>query len=202
MDENELRVQYVTNRKSMSEIATIQDCSVHKVQYWLMKYNIPRRNNSEATYAKRNGLVDPFKIVPIDNVERAALYGLGVGIYWGEGNKKNLNTVRVGNTDARLILVFVKFLVEICSIDSQRIRYGLQLFTDIDESRALDYWKKELNITRNQIMPTVNRIISGKIGTYKTKNQFGVMTVYVFNKKLRDWLVNQLFVPQKLVDNS
>ena len=51
---------------------------------------------------------------------------------------------------------------------------------------------KELNISRNQILPTISRIQSGKIGTYKSKNHFGVMTVQVNNMKLRDWIVDQI----------
>ena len=45
-------------------------------------------------------------------------------------------------------------------------------------------------------MPTVTKTISGKIGTYKMKNQYGVITLYVFNVKLRNWLVDQLYVPR------
>ncbi|HWT40729.1 MAG TPA: hypothetical protein VN081_05720, partial [Dongiaceae bacterium] len=70
------------------------------------------------------------------------------------------------------------------------------LFSDVEADTALEFWLNELKIDKSQIMPTINRIISGKIGTYKTKNQHGVMTVYVFNMKLRNWMVNELHVPR------
>ena len=73
---------------------------------------------------------------------------------------------------------------------------SLQIFTDIDEKDALNYWIYTLSINKKQIMPTVTKTISGKIGTYKMKNQYGVITLYVFNVKLRNWLVDQLYVPR------
>jgi hypothetical protein len=117
---------------------------------------------------------------------------LAIGIYWGEGNKKNKTSVRVGNTDPRLITIFTKFLREICNVQELKIRFGLQLFTDVNEQEAVDFWQSELGIKRNQFLPTISRIESGKIGTYKNKNLYGVMTVQVNNKKLRDWINEQI----------
>ena len=180
----------------MQEIALKLDCSVHRVDYWRKRHAIPARTRSEASYIKHNGLTDPFTIKTRMTPRDRQLYGLGVGIYWGEGNKKNPHAVRVGNTDPLLVKTFVMFLKEICGVKEDKIRYSLQVFTDVSTHKALKFWQSELGITRNQITPTVTRTQSGKIGTYKTKNQHGVITVYVFNKKLRDWLVGQLKVPR------
>lgn len=196
MGKDNLLDLYFHRGYSMAEIASIEQCSVHKVNYWFAKYGIPRRTRSEALYKKYNRDGDPFVIKKITSIEDSLLYGLGVGIYWGEGNKRCKNAVRVGNTDPGIIQTFVKFLVSICGVKYEKIRYGLQVFSDVEESDALSYWQNRLNISRDQIMPTVNRIKSGKIGTYKHKNQFGVMTVYVYNTKLRNWLVEQLVVPR------
>lgn len=183
---------YIDRNLSMSEIAAELDCSVHKVEYWMKKHNIQRRNRSDATYIKSNPNGDPFKIKRNLTPEELQLKGLGIGIYWGEGNKKNLHSVRVGNTDPGLILTFVKFLRDICGVNEEKIVYGLQLFTDVDEKAALNYWMSKLNVQRSQIMPTISRISSGRIGSYKSKNQYGVITVYVNNVKLRNWIVQQL----------
>ncbi len=180
----------------MSEVATHLGCSVHKVDYWLKKFSVQKRSRSESMYIKKNKTGDPFVIKTNLNKSEAQLFGLGIGIYWGEGNKKNLHAVRVGNTDPGLVLTYVKFLKEICQLQPEKIRYGLQVFTDVDENEAVNFWIEKLSITRQQIMPTISRINSGKMGTYKIKNRYGVMTVYVFNKKLRDWMVSQLVMPR------
>jgi hypothetical protein len=196
MDRSRLLHQYLEEGLSMKQIASSELCSVHKVEYWLKKYEIPRRKISDAVYLKHNGLTDPFRIAELSSPELLKLYGIGIGIYWGEGNKKSKTAVRMGNTDVKLVKSFILFLHKVCGVTYSKMRYSLQLFSDVDETTALEYWQKQLNITRNQIMPTVNRIKSGKIGTYKIKNKYGVMTVYVFNRKLRDWLNDQLIVPR------
>lgn len=196
MERSLLTELYFNQKLSMKQIAEKLDISVHKVEYWMDKYKIDRRSISEALFRRKHGTADGFCIKRGMTSKDTVLFGLGLGLYWGEGNKKNLHTVRLGNTDPLLIQTFVQFLVEICGVSKESIRYGLQLFTDVDEQVALDFWQNHLNITRKSIMPTVNRIKSGKIGTYKVKNQFGVITVYVFNKRLRDWLVGQLIVPR------
>lgn len=196
MDKCDLRKLYISKGMSMSEIARSYGYSIHKVEYWMDKYSLARRSGADAQIMKKHGITGGFKIKQNLNSEEAALYGLGIGLYWGEGNKRNQHTVRLGNTDPGIIATFTKFLVEICGVTKESIRYSLQIFTDIDEKDALNYWIYTLSINKKQIMPTVTKTISGKIGTYKMKNQYGVITLYVFNVKLRNWLVDQLYVPR------
>lgn len=196
MDKAELMQLYEVEKLSANDIALRKQCSVHKVNYWLEQHNIQKRTISDALYVKLNGDNKKYTILTTRSREQERLYGVGVGIFWGEGNKRCPNAIRVGNSDPVLIKTFMRFLVEICGVSFQALRFSLQLFTDIDEYEALAFWQKQLKITRKQIMPTVNRIKSGKIGTYKVKNQYGVMTVYFFDKKLRDWMIDQLYMPR------
>jgi hypothetical protein len=116
---------------------------------------------------------------------------VGIGLYWGEGNKANKYAVRLGNTDPELIKVFMKFLVEIFDVKVNDMRFQLQTFTDIDTETALHYWTKVLKVDKSQFYK-VHVTISGSIGTYKKRSKYGVVTVYYHNKKLRDILVEML----------
>ena len=85
---------------SMMEIAGKMGHSPSGIKYWMDKLNIPRRSRSEATYLKRNPNGDPFKIKNKLNKNEILLKGLGLGLYWGEGDKSPNNTsVRLSNTD-------------------------------------------------------------------------------------------------------
>ena len=186
-----LRDLYIRQHKSMQEIASDLHFSLHKVSYWLHKYKIPIRNRSEATYLKKNPKGDPFILRLPKNLEGAKLFGLGIGLYWGEGTKSNKNSVRLGNTDPLLLQGFIEFLVKTFGIKKSNLKFGLQLFTDIDPEVALDFWIKKLNIQRGQInKPVITK--SGSIGTYKKKSEYGVLTVMYHNKKLRDLLISLL----------
>ncbi len=72
--------------------------------------HIQRRPRSDAAYQKKHPKGDPFKFRPVINMEDAWLQGLGIGFYWGEGNKANKWSVRLGNTDPVLVNYFITFL--------------------------------------------------------------------------------------------
>lgn len=176
----------------MSEIANKLNVSDHKVYWWMTKYGIPRRNRSEATYIKRNPNGDPFHIKTNLNHKEKILYGLGLGVYWGEGTKANREAVRVGNSDPNLIKIFIEFLTRICRVKKEKIKFGIQIFKDINQEKAVRYWEKTLGFSRKHFFPKV--IVSpgqGK-GTYKNKSRYGVVTLVVCNIKLRNWLIGQL----------
>lgn len=179
---------YITEKKSVSVIAKKLGCSEHKINYWLAEFKIPKRSISESVYLYHNPGGDPFKIMTPQTTEAAFLFGLGVGLYWGEGTKSNKNSVRLGNTDPRLIKKFVEFLVKICGIKKEKLRFGLQVFSDISPGQTLKFWQHELDMPKNQFFPTIIVTPARGLGTYRQKTKYGVLTVYYGNKKLRDIL--------------
>jgi len=182
---------YLKKKKSMQEIAVFCDCSLHKIQYWINKYNIKTRSISEAVYLKNNPDGDPFVFKQPKTLEEAKLYGLGVGLYWGEGTKADKGSVRLGNTDPELIKNFINFLINIFSVKKEDMKFGLQLFTDINKQEAMDFWIKSLKIKHSQFYNVITTK-SRSIGTYRKKSKYGVLTVYYHNKKLRDLIVGLL----------
>jgi len=191
MEKAQLEKLYLEDGKSIAEIAACLKCTPHKVAYWLYKYDIPRRSISQGVYLKKHPTGDPFTIKPIRSIEDAWLQGLGIGLYWGEGNKKNKNSVRLGNTDPALINAFMDFLIKLYGVKREDFRFGLQIFTDIDTAEALEYWTKCLGVNASQF-GRITVTISGSLGTYRHKSQYGVVTVHYHNTKLRDSIVSLL----------
>src|ERR1041385_8354584 len=119
MEKSVLESKYLSG-SSMNEIAKELGCSVNRVKYWMDKHSIVRRNISDAIYAKHNPSGDPFDIKTVSSVEEALTMGVGIGLFWGEGNKADKYSVRLGNTNPALIKAFIKFLVEICGVKKER----------------------------------------------------------------------------------
>lgn len=184
----ELQRFYVHERKSMKQIADQLRCSLHKVEYWLNKYRMPRRSISDSVYIRNHPKGDPFRFDPPRTTADWKLFGMGIGLYWGEGTKANKYAIRLGNTDPELIKTFLTFLIRFFRIKRADCHFGLQVFSDMEPAKALDFWSKKLKIHKRQFYKvTVTR--SGSIGTYRQKSQYGVITVYYHNRKLRDRLV-------------
>lgn len=190
LSKEKLEALYISGR-SMNEIATTFNCSVHKVVYWMDKHEIKRRTWSEASYVKLNPSGDPFLIKqPLLLSEEQILFGAGLGIYLGEGDKRSPN-LRVTNTDPGTLRIYINFLLRICQVRKEKISYSIICFNDTDPNVAKSYWEKELGITGYKFGKIVQIPPQGK-GTYKRKSRYGVCTVSVWNVKLKIWMMKEL----------
>src|SRR3989344_3591349 len=186
IEKAELIDLYTKKGYSVSVIAKRLGCSEHKVNYWIHKQGISKRTISDAIYKKWNPRVDPFFVTRPKTLQEAVLYGMGIGLYWGEGTKANKMSVRLGNSDPALIKTFVSFLVKFYGINKHKLRFGLQIFGDMDADSALHHWENKLRVSRKQFYPKVIITPHRGVGNYRQKTKFGVLTVYFNNKKLRD----------------
>jgi hypothetical protein len=182
---------YLEEKLSMMEIARVLGCSPNRVTYWMYKHDIKRRSISDAVYQRANPNGDPFGFNRPETTQDYLLMGLGLGLYWGEGDKINRHSLRLGNTDPELLKMYMAFLVLIFKVDKDDLRFGLQVFTDINTQEALDYWVTALDVDSEQFYKPVVTV-SGSLGTYRKKSQYGVVIVYFHNKKLRDIIIELL----------
>lgn len=114
-----------------------------------------------------------------------------MGLYWGEGTKANEYSIRLGNSDPELIKAFMRFLIELYGVDKDKLKFGLQVFSDLNPERSLAYWTTKLKVEPEQFYK-IHITPSRSIGTYRKKSKHGVVTIYYHNKKLRDIIVNAL----------
>lgn len=189
--EKELRELYIDKKMSLSEIATKTGFKPHKIIYWMDKYSITRRRQSEANYIKHNPGGEPFKIKTKLTRDEVKLKYLALGLYWGEGGKTTNYANRVTNSDFGVISQFRRYLIEICRVKESKIKYYLQIFKDNDLKLAKKYWAENLNIYQESIN-TGKPIRSMGKGTYKKINRYGVMTIAIFNVHLKTYIMNEL----------
>src|SRR3989344_7778805 len=176
---------YLDKKLSSSQISKRLKCSEHKVNYWLEKFSIKKRSISEAIYIRANPKGDPFLFRNPDSDSIWFLYGLGIGLYWGEGTKRSKHSVRLGNSDPMLIKKFMEFLYKLYGINKNQLAFGLQIFGDMDSQETLKFWCQKLNIRKSQFYKLVITPYRG-VGNYRQKTKYGVLTVHFHNKKLRD----------------
>ena len=112
---------------------------------------------------------------------------MGLGLYWGEGNKKNKTAVRLGNTDPALIRKFLEFMVQILGVKQAKLRFGLQIFGDMNPRQTLSFWLNELkdfHIRPTQFFKITVTPHRG-VGNYREKTKYGVLTIHFNNSKLK-----------------
>jgi len=171
---------------SMMEIAKIVGYSVSGVKYWMDEYNISRRSREEANYLKYNPKGDPFRIKRLKTKKDVELFNLGIGLFLGEGTKKNRYNVILTNSEPKIIKLFLSFLKTICGVKDFKIRAALNVFDDVNLKEALNFWQKETNIPHLRF--TASTVRKSKEGTYKNKSKYGTLSVYVSNTKLKKFI--------------
>ena len=68
-------------------------------------------------------------------------------LYWGEGNKRELNLI---NGDPNLIKVFIMCL-ESLGVMKDQMKFTLRIFEDMNKEEAVRYWAKVINISKIKI---------------------------------------------------
>ncbi len=175
---------YVIKKYSVAQISKILDCSQNKINYWLEKQGVEKRSIADAMYQLKNPLGDPFQMKHPKTLKEGILFGMGLGLYWGEGAKRGTGGVRLTNTDVRLLRKFMEFLEKVFCIERKKLRFSIQIFSDISPEKALAYWRRELGVRKEQFYKTVISTVRGK-GTYKYKSRYGVVIIYFNNIKLK-----------------
>lgn len=182
---------YNEQNKSMKEISVLLQCSPNKIQYWMQIHGLKRKTISEAIYVKSNPNGDPFLFRKPKDLEEMKLFGMGLGLYWGEGTKASKSSVRLGNSDPDLINKFILFLLTFFNIQKEDLRFGLQIFSDMDPVEAMNFWVKKIGINREQFYKPIVTL-SNSVGNYRVKTKYGVMTIYYNNTKMKSLLMELL----------
>lgn len=76
----------------------------------------------------------------------------GCMLYWGEGNKSR-NTVGIVNSDADMLVYFMRFLRESLHIQDSGITFRINAYlgNGLSEDNIINYWLDVLELTRDNL---------------------------------------------------
>lgn len=125
----------------------------------------------------------------IGKITKRELYVSGFFLYWGEGTKRYDTTTTFTNTDPHMIRIFVKW-IGMLGVPKRALRVKLHIYSDMDESRTIDYWCKEVGFNRSQFKKTYVKE-SALSGITYTKGVYGHGTCNVIysNRQLNDFVL-------------
>ena len=109
------------------------------------------------------------------------LHLAGCMLYWAEGTKSR-NVVKLVNSDPNMIALFRRFLVNALSVEAQRIRFSINVYTSnglaIEEIEG--FWLRVLDLPRACARKhTLDHLPTSSSGTARNKLPCGVCSVVV-----------------------
>ena len=87
------------------------------------------------------------RLLPLN---QKALEVAGLFLYWGEGNKNTQGSVALNNTDPLVVKFYLYWLVRIFEVPKERIKVGLQLYSDMDKKKEMRWWSTLLRLPMSQ----------------------------------------------------
>lgn len=151
-----LREWYWGKQLSVPEVADALHVEPQHLYEMMRRHEVARRSRSESNF-----LVNRDKpqfcwrrdLTP----DEKRLQTAGLMLYWAEGAKQG-HRVDLANTDPKLVLVFLRFLREICGVAESRLRALLYVYEGQDVGAIRRYWSTLTQIPEAQFQkPYVSR---------------------------------------------
>jgi len=74
----------------------------------------------------------------------------GLFLYWGEGKKNLKSALAINNTDPQVVKFALYWMSKVLKIPKDKIKVEVHLYSDMDITRELAFWAKELRIPKAQ----------------------------------------------------
>ncbi len=173
-------LSYWFSKSNWSEITLMQNVAINREES--RKRFLKMNKQKSLDLRKKYDLVELHAIREFEQFKNEPLFIASLMLYFGEGDKStSTGSVRISNIDTPVLKIFTKFLIKYCDIPTNKIKFWLLSYPDLDNKKCLEYWLKQLNLTETNVYKT--QIIQGK---HKTKRLlYGVGNIILSNKSLK-----------------
>jgi len=157
-------------------IAELRDHNEQRIEKYreTMKKKHDARLNKVYELEKKN-------ILPLNSRD---IFILGLGLYWGEGAKRYNSTLSVSNTDPAIIKFFILWLNKTLSVPKEKLKVHLQLYSDMDIKKEIEFWSKTTGISEKQFIKPYIKESSLKAINHKGGFGHGTCNVKIGNVAL------------------
>ncbi len=178
---DQLRKWYWDEQRSIPQISRISGVPSQTLYELMRQHKIPRRTLTESNYLIYKDK-PKFRLQPRLTPEQERLKVAGLMLYWAEGAKQR-STVDFTNSDPKTIMIFLRFLREICGVSESRLRGFLYIYEGQNIENIRQYWSEQTQIPEEQFLKSY----VSKFRPERLKQKvlsYGVMHVRYNDKRL------------------
>lgn len=148
----------------------IKSDNIRKTKFIWSK-NISRYNKTRAKlYLKnRKNFLNDYAN-EVSRISDQELWWLGIGLYLGEGEKKEKHKIRFVNSDPAIIIIMMLFFQKCCGISADKFNARIQCYGKQDYQSLLTFWSEltkidSENFWQPQVVESKHRISKLEYGT-------------------------------------
>lgn len=191
--------------KSYSEIKAKIGISKSTLSGWLHEYPLSKENlvrlrdtnpirieKYRATMANKRLVREKGVYVhvrkEINKLTKRELFIAGLFLYWAEGTKRARYTTALANTDPSMIRFFLSWL-HLLHIPQSKIAVRLQLYSDMDIKKEIDWWMKEIQLTKQNFRkPYIKKTQHCEL-SYHSGYGHGTCNILVHDRDLYEYVI-------------
>lgn len=147
------------------------------------------RERFRSTMRDKKDLADKnaydFEKKNFSHISKDALYIAGLMLYLAEGAKKKESSIVLANTDVKVIKFFIRWLGIFLDIPKENVRIQLHLYENMDIKNEQEFWRKELNLKKEQFYKSSVRLLKPSSFSYSGGNRHGTCSLYAFGVEKR-----------------
>jgi hypothetical protein len=135
----------------------------------------------------------------IKSISKKELWLIGIALYWAEGSKQKKHNVSqrttFNNSDPRMILLFDRWLQEICGKEKEDLHYSIYIHRSADIESARKFWS---NLVRTDIKQVYLKTHNPKTKMKNCSEDYhGLLRIDVrnstdLNRKISGWVLGIL----------
>lgn len=146
----------------------------------IVRYNVAKR--------KVKNRIDQTKKIIMEakkeslKLKENKLFLFGLALYWAEGAKNPVESVKFANSDAQMIKIIMFWFREICKVPENKFRIHVHMHNLHSRNNIINYWSKITNIPKKQFYKPYIKETS--LGQRKNILYNGTCSVIIHNKNL------------------
>jgi predicted DNA-binding protein YlxM (UPF0122 family) len=188
---NLIKTLYYKDGLTMKEVAHKLGVSIDAVCYFMRCHKLKRRTLSESNKINFLKKELSFNIKTSLSNNQKILKTIGVILYLCEGYKtEKSHGIDFANSDVEMIVIFMKFLRDICGVQEKRLRVLLYCYSNQDTRVLINFWSKKTSIPKEQFSKPYVRE-DYKIAKLN-KMPYGLVHIRYSDKRLltvmREWI--------------
>jgi hypothetical protein len=173
---------------SARQIADHFGVSIDASYFTLRKLKIPRRSAKETNRIRFEAKALSYNLKTRLIKEERQLKIAAIMLYWAEGYKAGKGTVDFANSDPDMVVIFWKFLSEICGVDRKRVRLHLYAYEGQDIRSLKRFWANLLELPEQAfVKPYVKKAAAP--GPRGPRMIHGLVHVRYSDKKLFEQII-------------
>jgi transcriptional regulator with XRE-family HTH domain len=162
------------------------------------RYEIAKRKVADRI-RRTNTIIDEGK-KEIEKYKNNSFFLIGIALYWAEGAKNPVESVKFSNSDEKMIILMMGWFRKICKVSEKRFRIHIHMHDLHCKKDILKHWAKITDVPLGQFYRSYIKHTS--LGQRKNILYNGTCSIIVNDKNLFRKIVGWKLGLQKLYSSS